>query len=163
MESVPEILRPDPARIMEGLRDTGYDFNTSVADIVDNAISAEAVRIDVRVEMDPLGEITVYFADNGWGMDYDGLMNAMKYGSKKRDDPASLGKFGLGLKTASTAFCKCLSLISRDKDNGPYKKTQWDLDYIASKNEWYLLTSEPSQAEIEILQRTAPKDRKSVV
>ena len=163
VENVREILRPDPARIMEGLRDTGYDFNTAVADIVDNSISAKADKIDVRVEMDPLGEITIYFADNGEGMDYDGLMNAMKYGSKRRDDPASLGKFGLGLKTASTAFCKCLSLISRDKDKAPYKKMQWDLDFIASKNEWYLLTPEPSTEEIEILQRTAPNGSGTLV
>jgi len=157
MSDIPEILRPDPARVMEGLRDTGYDFNTAIADIVDNSISAKADRIDVRIDMDPLGEITVYIADNGWGMNYDGLKNAMTYGSKERDDPASLGKFGLGLKTASTAFCRCLSLISRDKDNTPYLKVQWDLDYIANvAHDWHLLTPEPLEAEIEILQRTAP-------
>ncbi len=36
------MLPPDPARVMEGLRDTGYDFNTAVADIIDNSIAAKA-------------------------------------------------------------------------------------------------------------------------
>lgn len=156
MEKEPEILRPDPSRVMEGLRDTGYDFNTAIADIVDNSIAARAENIDVRIDMDPTGDITVYIADDGIGMDYEGLKNAMKYGSKKRDDPASLGKFGLGLKTASTAFCKCLSLISRNSDSAPYLKVQWDLDYIAKENEWLLQTPEATEEEIEILQRTAP-------
>jgi len=154
--SEPEILRPDPGRVMEGLRDTGYDFNTAIADVVDNSIAAMADRIDVRIDMDPLGEITIYIADNGWGMNYDGLKNAMRYGSEKRDDPASLGKFGLGLKTASTAFCRCLSVISRDNENEPYLKVQWDLGYIANSDDWYLLSPDPTEAEIEILRRTAP-------
>ena len=57
-------------------------------------------------------QVRVYFADNGCGMDLEGLKNAMKYGSKERVEKNSLGKFGLGLKTASTAFCKQFSLIS---------------------------------------------------
>ena len=31
-------LPPDPERIVNGLRDTGYNFNTAIADIVDNSI-----------------------------------------------------------------------------------------------------------------------------
>src|SRR5947209_597277 len=103
-----EILPPDPGRMIEGLRDTGYEFNTSVADIIDNSIAARASAVSVRIEMDYLGEIRVSVADNGTGMDRVELLNAMKYGSSRRDDPASLGKFGLGLKTASTAFCRRL-------------------------------------------------------
>ena len=99
-------LLPDPERIVNGLRDTGYNFNTAVADIVDNSIAANATKINIEVNMDPNMQVKVYFADNGCGMDLDGLKNAMKYGSKERIEKNSLGKFGLGLKTASTAFCK---------------------------------------------------------
>ena len=58
------ILEPDPSRVMEGLRDTGYDFNTAMADLVDNSIAARATVVKVNVLMNPLGDINVYIADN---------------------------------------------------------------------------------------------------
>ena len=74
------LLPPDPERVMEGLRDTGYNFNTALADIIDNSISADATKIDIQINLDPTGELTVYIADNGTGMDEAGLQNAMRYG-----------------------------------------------------------------------------------
>jgi len=38
------IVNPDPKRMAEGLRDTGYSFNTSVADLIDNSIAAESQK-----------------------------------------------------------------------------------------------------------------------
>ena len=147
------MLPPDPARVMEGLRDTGYDFNTAVADIVDNSIAANAKNIDLLLEMDPEGDVFVYIADDGCGMNFDELKNAMKYGSAERNDKASLGKFGLGLKTASTAFCRCLSVISIGNDHTP-RKVQWDLDYIASTGAWNLRQPPITDDEIEYLHET---------
>ena len=149
------LLPPDPERVMEGLRDTGYNFNTAMADIIDNSIAADATRVDISVDLNPRGDLTVYIADNGYGMDEKGLQNAMRYGSKKRDDPSSLGKFGLGLKTGSTAFCRCLSVISRGSGDATVRKVQWDLDYIAQKNEWKLKRPDATEDEIDILDTTA--------
>ena len=149
------VLPPDPERIMEGLRDTGYTFNTAIADIMDNSISAHATKIDIQVMADPHSNITVYIADNGIGMDQEALENAMKYGSRRREEKGSLGKFGLGLKTASTAFCRCLSLVSRVKDDVTVRKVQWDLDHIAKQNAWHLKKLEPSIDEIAFLDATA--------
>ena len=131
-------LLPDPERIVNGLRDTGYNFNTAIADIVDNSIAAYATKVNIDIQMDPSMSVRVYIADDGIGMDLDGLKNAMKYGSKARAEKNSLGKFGLGLKTASTAFCKKLSLISRSREGAPLQKVQWDLDYIGKKGKWLL-------------------------
>lgn len=144
-------LEPDPARVMEGLRDTGYDFNTAMADLVDNSIAADATVVRVNIDMNPMGEISVYIADNGCGMNLDGLKNAMRYGSAQRVDPSSLGKFGLGLKTASTAFCRSLSLLSKGDDD-TYRKVQWDLDVICQINKWKLLQPELDQDEIDMLE-----------
>lgn len=69
---------PDVARISEGLRDTGYEFNTAIADIIDNSIAAGASVVDVRFATDFTGNIAVSVADDGCGMDRDGLINAMK-------------------------------------------------------------------------------------
>lgn len=145
------ILAPDPARIVEGLRDTGYDFNTAMADLVDNSIAANATLIKVKIDMTPNGTVKAYIADNGCGMNFDGLKNAMRYGSAQRADPNSLGKFGLGLKTASTAFCRSLSLLSKDSDC-EYHKVRWDLDEIVKQNEWKLLTPEIDEDEIDLLE-----------
>lgn len=145
------ILEPDPARVMEGLRDTGYDFNTAMADLVDNSIAAHASVVKVSILMNPKGDVNVYIADNGIGMDMDGLKNAMKYGSAQRSDPGSLGKFGLGLKTASTAFCRSLSLLSKT-ETSDYHKVQWDLDEICKINKWRLLQPEVKEDEIDLLE-----------
>ena len=145
------ILEPDPARVMEGLRDTGYDFNTAMADIIDNSIAANATLVEVNVTINPKSEVRVFIADNGIGMDKRGLLNAMKYGSQERSDPSSLGKFGLGLKTASTAFCRCLSLLSKT-DASEYHKVRWDLDEIARINKWKLLEPAIDKREIDLLE-----------
>lgn len=142
---------PDAARVMEGLRDTGYDFNTAIADIVDNSIAAEATKVEINILPGPDQNITVYIADNGCGMGHNELHNAMRYGSNKRPDAASLGKFGLGLKTASTAFCKCLSVVSRDSGSEEVLKAQWDLDYIVEKNNWLLRWPEVTEDELDML------------
>lgn len=159
----PVVLQPDPARTIEGLRDTGYDFNTAMADIIDNSIAAEASLVNIYIELDFEGNVIVLVADNGYGMDEADLLNAMQYGSKKRPDPHSLGKFGLGLKTASTAFCRCLSVISRPDATSPVLKAQWDLDHVATVGIWELLLPDPSEDEIRILNENAPNHSGTIV
>jgi hypothetical protein len=154
-------VAPDVARISEGLRDTGYDFNTSVADIVDNSIAAGATCIDVRIDADFADNVVLSVGDNGVGMDRDGLINAMKYGSRRRPSPKSLGKFGLGLKTASTAFCRRLSLISRTSESELLRAT-WDLDVMATSG-WELELVTPDPAESQLLEEVSPKCSGTVV
>jgi len=142
-------LHPDPLRMVEGLRDTGYQFNTAVADVVDNSIAAEATFVDIELNIDLTGAVTLSIYDDGIGMDRDGLINAMKYGSKPRLSAASLGKFGLGLKTASTAFCRKLVVISRNKPSAALIRATWDLDNVALKNKWELIIDSPSDQQKE--------------
>lgn len=142
---------PDPERVIEGLRDTGYEFNTAMADIIDNSIAANANQIDVSVVLDFGGNVLVSVVDDGDGMGEDDLINAMRYGSKKRPSAASLGKFGLGLKTASTAFCRRLTAISRGKGGSEVRRATWDLDHIASVGEWELLLGPASLEDVALL------------
>lgn len=154
---------PDVARVSEGLRDTGYEFNTAVADIIDNSISAGATVVDVRMGADFMGNVVISVGDDGCGMDRDGLINAMKYGSKKRDDPSSLGKFGLGLKTASTAFCRRLAVISRASDGVDSIRAAWDLDFMGQSNSWGLELASPAPHEIQLLKDVANEKSGTVV
>ena len=93
------ITQVPPAKsLIAGIRSIGYSFATSVADIIDNSITAKATEINIYA--DPLD--VPYFAilDNGLGMNYEELKNAMTFGSdrsNKVDDSLDLGRFGLGL------------------------------------------------------------------
>jgi hypothetical protein len=150
-------LIPDPVILINGLRDTGYDFNTAVADIIDNSVDADASKIDIRLRLVPNTRypVSLMIADNGCGMDREGLLNGMMYGSKSTDkDPKRLGKFGLGLKTASTAFSRKLSLISKAKSSDTFIMATWDLDQVARMNKW----------EIEVTEeKDIPKDYLSTI
>tara|TARA_B110001469_G_C9648165_1_gene329006 strand:- start:5512 stop:7098 length:1587 start_codon:yes stop_codon:yes gene_type:complete len=154
---------PDPARLIHGLRDTGYDVYTAAADIIDNSIAARATAIHIRLELTTDGHKFVYFGDNGVGMDTAGLFNAMKYGAKIRDDLASLGKFGLGLKTASSSVCLKYSLITRDAPGSPLQKLTWDLEHVSNSNIWQMLDEEVTEDEDEIFNELCGKTGTLVV
>lgn len=158
-----QILPPNPARLIEGLRDTGYDFNTALADIVDNSVDAGATKIDIRINMDPDGDILVTVADNGCGMDEKTLLDGMTYGAHGRIDPKRLGKFGLGLKTASTAFCRKLSVITRSSSDNDLVRATWDLDHVVSTSKWELLLDFPTGYEEDLLNEVAPDSSGTLV
>lgn len=138
---------PDAARLIFGLRDTGYDFPMAAADIVDNSIAANASNVSIDIHLAPDGRKFVYFADDGDGMDYEMLKDAMRYGAKERENRASLGKFGLGLKTASSSVCLKFSLISRRTSIDLLKKLSWDLDHVKKNDRWEMLEEEVSSDE----------------
>jgi len=155
---------PDPSRVIEGLRDTGYTFDTAVADIVDNSIThgkAKNVWIELSLNFEGLLRFTII--DDGAGMDNIGIINAMKYGSSSLSDPNSLGKFGMGLKTASSAFSRRFSLISRDNKNSNFNKATWDLDHVAEANEWDMLEPSVTDFEQNILDKHIKNSRGTLV
>ena len=135
---------PDAARLIYGLRDTGYSFNTAAADIIDNSIAANATEVHVRIEMFEDGRKVVMFGDNGDGMDEAGLHAAMRYGAQARQNLASLGKFGLGLKTASSSVCLRFTVISRNDPDAPLAKLAWDLEHVEEIDRWDMVGDEVS-------------------
>ena len=147
-------LPPDASRVIEGLRDTGYEFTTAVADIIDNSVAAEASLVKVRLGATVEGDVELSIADNGTGMDAAGLVSAMKYGSPARPSAKSLGKFGLGLKTASTAMARQLTVVTRWND-GSVHAAQWDLDYVVETDNWLLRHPDPTAEEIDLLDEAA--------
>ncbi len=163
-QQIAQELIPDPQRMIEGLRDTGYEFDTAIADIVDNSIAANATAVDIRVDADVRGNIHVSIADNGDGMDQAGLENAMRYGARARPSAASLGKYGLGLKTASTAFARRLSVTSRNSASAPPTMITWDLDHVGKVRKWeVLITDTPDAEALDHLEDTAPGHSGTVV
>lgn len=133
------INEPDAKRLIFGLRDTGYNVKTATADIIDNSIAAEADQIRVEIVLRSDGRKAVYFGDNGKGMDAAGVRRAMRYGAPERENRESLGKFGLGLKTASSSVCLRYTLVSRNSESGELSKLAWDLEHVAQREKWEML------------------------
>lgn len=132
------IIQIPPAKsLIAGIRSIGYSFATSVADIIDNSITAKATEINIYA--DPLDEPYFAILDNGLGMNYEELENAMTFGSdrsKKIDCELDLGRFGLGLKSASLSQCRKITIISKEKNN--INAMRYDLDTIEKQNDWVL-------------------------
>lgn len=154
MNSEFDIVRPDPDKEVNSLRAFGYSIETAIADIIDNSISAKANEIQVSYDIGPFGSF-VRIEDNGKGMSSEELTNAMKMGSFNAVDERNcddLGRFGLGLKTASFSQCKRLSVLS---NNGKSESIRvWDLDVIQDKKEWILFKTcldKSSQCKINCL------------
>ena len=163
MTSVRHDVTPNPERITESLRDTGYILNTAIADVIDNSIAAHASEIKVELALDPRGKIRFAVADNGLGMSTEGLVDALKYGSARRDNPSSLGKFGLGLKTASTAFARRLMVTSRDDVAGEVATAVWDLDEVRDHG-WTVEQFDASDPfDTKLLDELAPSGTGTVV
>ncbi len=152
--------QPKPEILLIGLRSIGYEFETAVADIVDNSLAAGAKNVDIF--WNSAGE-NPYFAicDDGIGMSDSELDAAMDFGTEKIRDftnPMDLGRFGLGLNTASLSQCRCFTVIT--KRFGMMSGSTWDIDEITRTHDWTLINL--TQDEIDqIPQAEYLKDKDS--
>src|SRR5688572_8785191 len=145
---------PNPARLYSSLRDSGYANDAAVADLVDNAIDADAtaVRIHVEPRSGMLREesTTLVVADDGIGMDAATLAEALKLGSLAEHDPNSdLGKYGLGLITASISIARRLTVLTKTRD-GELLKAVHDLDIIYKQNQFVAELQSASGADVAL-------------
>jgi hypothetical protein len=143
---------PNASRLIYGLRDTGYNVRTAAADIIDNSIAAGANNVNIQIDLMHDGRKLVYFGDDGCGMDQEEVHKAMRYGADRRPDAKSLGKFGLGLKTASSSVCKRYSVISRKTSAQPLAKLTWDLEHVESRNAWEMLADPVTADQQELFE-----------
>jgi len=128
----------------------GYDFPAAVADLVDNSIEAGATRVDIDVRGD-VDDSWVRISDNGKGMKPADIREALRFGTvRDYDERKALGKFGLGLKTASMSQCQHLLVASRANPDQPQISAYaWDLAHVEETDSWEILVVGPTQhAEI---------------
>lgn len=131
-------LDPIPSILIESVRDIGYSFESAIADIIDNSITAGAkhIQIMVRSESDP----AIAVIDDGDGLSRDQLIAAMRMGStdpREQRSLGDLGRFGLGMKTASFSQCRKLTVYS--SQSGVANAFTWDLDYVVGTNSWSVI------------------------
>ena len=130
-------VMPSAARLTSSLRDIGYEFQSAVADIVDNSLAAGARNIEVDVHFDGLNS-TVTVADDGTGMTGSTIYEAFRFGSRRVYPTGDLGRYGLGLKTASFSQCRTLTVVSKRSDGKRIFTRQMDLDIIEESDQWFM-------------------------
>lgn len=148
--STDRINTPKASILMRSLRSMGYSFESAVADVIDNSISAHAKNVRVLFPKEPTDELALGILDDGKGMPKDVLFEAMRYGSNSAENERSeddLGRFGMGLKSASLSQCRRLTVISYDGEtlNGYV----WDYKHILETQDWMII--ELSEKEINEL------------
>lgn len=130
-----EVL-PRASLLIESMRDIGYTLETALSDIVDNSIAAGAQSVEILVEPDA-GNPAIAIMDNGRGMSASELVAAMRAGSQSplaERSRSDLGRFGLGLKTASFSQCRRLTVLTCR--SGARSCAVWDLDHVAATDRW---------------------------
>lgn len=131
-------LPPYAPTLIESTRAIGYSLEAAVADIIDNSIAAGANKVEIYFF--PIDGAYIGILDNGKGMNEEELDLAMQYGSRNPSEARGskdLGRFGLGLKTASLSQCRCLTVATKQGDQ--LRASRWDIDHVAEVGEWSLL------------------------
>lgn len=145
-----DIVEPSASPIFESMRAFGYSPQAAIADIIDNSITAKSSEIHLSFIWNK-GESCIIIKDDGVGMDSETLISAMRLGSQTpREARAAddLGRFGLGLKTASISQARELTVVSQKLKSSIQEVRRWDLDEIESTGEWRLRRSMPVESAI---------------
>ncbi len=140
------ILPPSAPAMLDSLRALGYSFEAAVADIIDNSIVAQASHVDIQFRPQPHPYLAIL--DDGHGMSEDQLVEAMRHGGigpNRQRDSADLGRFGLGLKTASLSQCRKLTVVSYDGNF--LSAATWDLDRVEKSGEWVVGILDPAEID----------------
>ncbi|MBI2313636.1 MAG: ATP-binding protein [Betaproteobacteria bacterium] len=137
-KSTVEVI-PSARRLIQSLRDVGYDFKHAVADLIDNSVAASASTVAIEMRFNGR-ESWVRVADDGVGMNGRTITEAMRFGTERDYEAEELGKFGLGLKTASLSQCSRLTVASRiDSSARRIEVRQWDMAHVQATNRWEII------------------------
>jgi hypothetical protein len=146
-----EEVTPDPRQMVESLRDFGYTLPSALADLIDNSLAASAQHIKVVIDAGQGGSGPfVAVLDDGLGMDRNTLVEAMRMGTRGplvARSETDLGRFGLGLKTASLSQGRCVSVVTRTASGASPVCRRWDIDHIQKTDRWQLLENPTAVAE----------------
>ena len=156
-------LPPSASSLAASMRDLGYSLEAAVADLIDNSISAHATHVDILCDLST-DNPSLAIVDDGDGMSAEELLLAMRHGAghpgeaRRADD---LGRFGLGLKTASFSQCRRLTVITQKE--GGISGAEWNLDLINREDDWVLLILDEEEALAQPFVDRLTKDGTAVV
>lgn len=140
-----QLAAPRASMLIESMRDIGYSLETALADVIDNSITADASKIQLFATAGG-PEAKIGILDNGTGMTEEELLVAMRPGSRnplESRNLSDLGRFGLGLKTASFSQCRKLTVVTRRGET--INAAIWDLEQVAKTDDWLVqIPDEPA-------------------
>ena len=145
-------LPPFAPFLIQSLRSLGYSLQSALADIIDNSLAANASKVAIEFMVTPSPRLVVL--DDGRGMSERALVEAMRFGSADpRAERAStdLGRFGLGMKTASLSQCRRLTVVTAR--NQTLTAARWDIDESERRGTWWLVRPKVSELPAEICNR----------
>lgn len=145
-----EIAKPNPEFLIKSIAEQGYSLETAIADLIDNSISAGATNIEVLTDLDR-EPFKLFITDDGCGMSKQELLGNMQFPSTSPENKRvtnDLGRFGLGLKTASFSQTRKFTVLSRVKGQKYYSGLTWDVDYLKECGEWRLLVNDVDEISI---------------
>jgi len=152
---------PNAAKLVESLRCLGYDNYVAIADIVDNSLDADADLIKIRIWTEK-GQLRLSVGDNGIGMDYRTLDEALKLGSLTPKDPISdLGKFGMGLSTAGLSLARQTKVITRRDET--YLTSIVDIDEVMKTNSFCKFLDESSTEDKKLIDEEFPESKSATI
>jgi len=134
------ILSPSPVYFIKSISEQGYTLASAISDIVDNSIAASSSRVEILLDTSE-GNLKLYIADNGKGMTSEELTENMRIPSADLDENRQLndlGRFGLGLKTASFSQSRKFTVISRTSESNYYEGRTWDVEFLNQTKDWTL-------------------------
>jgi hypothetical protein len=143
-----DLLRPDPAGTIQSLASLGYSPEAAIADLVDNSLAAKARHVDIEFHWGGADGSWVVLRDDGVGMTLEELLRGLTVGGRGLDDreASDLGRFGMGLKTASFSQARQVIVASKAKGHEWNVRT-WDTEYVIEVGDWLLQHGAPAEAE----------------
>jgi hypothetical protein len=138
--------RPRARKLIDALRNVGYSNYGALADLVDNSLDARAktIRIGVR---ETKGDVEITIADDGCGMDWKTLDEALRLGAETNRDPhADLGLYGMGLDTATLSICQRTEVLTRT-EKGRLLKSAHDVKEIVAQDDFVKFIGEADEAD----------------
>ncbi|MGN1297169.1 MAG: ATP-binding protein [Clostridia bacterium] len=150
---------PNAGILIYALQHLGYENDVAICDIIDNSIDAEATKVKLILEKD-----RIIIADNGSGMNYRILDQALKFGSEVvREDNTCLGKFGMGLSTASISIGNRTTVITKQKKFNIFLKSSVDVNVVKAKNEFLKYIGEGNKDDIELFEKYVQDESGTIV
>ena len=160
-----DLVAPRADVLMESLRATGYSLPDAMCDLIDNSITAGARNIWLNFHWAG-AESWAYVLDDGSGMSEAELIAAMRIGSRsprESREPYDLGRYGLGLKTASISQARSLTVATHAASERGVHIRRWDLDHLASSGDWQLLNVPVESAAAEAFDRLTQLEHGTLV
>ncbi len=145
---------PNPEFFIKSIAEQGYSLETAIADLIDNSITAGANRIEI-LSFKNNNNYSLFIVDNGKGMNYESLVRSMMFPSSDMDHSRSkedLGRFGLGLKTASFSQTRKFTVLSKLKEdkNSIFNGLTWDVDRLSPESGW-IIFNEPNNKILDLI------------